>query len=252
MENDKSTNSSSKFSLFKILYLRWKVILVVALICLLTTIPLVILKNNVTYKASKSVMLVTEMVYKDVELDNAVTGDIINDVFEQIKSDKYVAMVNDQYKEEGIIITKGAIATSKNNEDTFIFTITYTANSPEQAVLGLESIIEFSDADVYKKPVAGNSPREENFFEFHTAADTITLKAVQRNATVRENNPLTRNIVLSVIISLVIAMLVALIVGLCDNTIIDKNQLEEITGVNLLAFIDDTDLPVKTKKHKKK
>ncbi len=253
MENDKSTNSSNKLSLFKLLYYRWKTILAVALICIVLGTTFSILKNNVSYKASKSVMLVTEMVSKkDVELENAVTGDIINDIFEQIKSDKYVAMVNEEYQSEGVNISKSAISTSKNNEDTFIFTITYTASSPEKAVSNLEYIIEFSGLDKYEKPIAGKDPRPENFFEFHTAADTITLKEVQRDATVYENNPLAKNIILSVFLSLVLAVLVALIVGLFDNTIIDKNQLEEITGANLLAFIDDTDLPVKTKKHKKK
>lgn len=251
MENEKSTNSSSKFSIFKTLYLRWKVILVVALIGLIATIPFAILRNNVSYRASKSVMLVTKMVYSDIDLDNAVTGDIIDDVFEQIKSNKYVAMVNETIK-DGPRISRGAISTSKNSSNTFIFTITYTASTPEVAKAGLEKIISFSNMKVFEKSVAGQLPIHENFFEYHTAADTITIKAVQYDASVKENSTLFRNIVVSVVLSLVLAVIVGLITGLLDNTLIDKEELEEITGANLLAFIDDTDLPVKSKKHKKK
>lgn len=253
MENNQNTNSSSKISLAKIFFFNWKIILIVSLIGIILGVSLSVVRNRVTYKASKSVMLITKMAYSDIDLDNAITGDIINDVFEQIKSDKYVSSVN-KYYNDGFKVSKNAISISRSNEDTFIFTITYTASNPEDAKEGLEKIIDFSNKKVLKKTTytegGGESFVMENFFEYHTVADTINVKEVQRDARVKETTTLVKNIVISVIVSVVLAVGIAFIIGIMDNTVSDKEQLEEITGTNLLAFIEDTDLPVKKKKNK--
>ncbi len=251
MENNQTTNSSSKFSFLKVLLFRWKIILVVALIGIALGVPLSIVRNNVTYKASKSVMLITKMVYSDIDLDNAITGDIINDVFEQMKSDKYVSLVNKNIS-DGPKISKNAISISRSNSDTFIFTITYTAKTPDEAKLGLEKIIAFSNMKVLEKEVPYGETIMENFFEYHTAADTITIKAVQYDASVKTSSTVARNIVVSVVVSLALSVGIAVIVGLMDNTISDKGELEEITGANLLSFIEDTDIAQKTKKKSRK
>ncbi len=248
MEN-KDNNISTSFSLSKMFYFRWKLILIITILGIALGSFLSVMRNTVTYKASKSVMLVTKMDYSDIDLDNAVTGDIIDDVVEHIKTPGYVEYVNDTI-EDGPTISRGGISISRNNANTFIFTISYTASSPEIAESGLEKIIEFSNIDVFDKEEAGKIIKE-NYFEFHTAADTITVKPVQYEARIKANSNLAKNIILSIIASVVGAIGIAILVGLFDNAITDKGELEEITGVNLLSLIEDTDVPVKTKKKKR-
>ena len=251
MENNQNTNSSSKFSIAKILFFRWKLMLILAIIGIIIGSSLSVVRNVVTYKASKSVMLITKMASSDVDIDNAITGDIINDVLEQIKSDKYVSYVNENYP-DGAKVNKNAISTSRSNDDTFIFTITYSAKSSKEAEECLDKIIKFSNVKVFEKEIPGQETTYENFFEYHTVADTITVKAVQYDVRIKQTSTLARNLVVSIILSLVVAVGVGVIVDLMDNAISDKGELEEITGVNLLSLIEDSDLPSKSKKKNKK
>ena len=242
-------NTSSSFSLSKMFYFRWKLILIIAILGIALGSVLSVMKNVVTYTASKSVMLVTKMVYSDIDLDNAVTGDIIDDVVEHIKSSGYVAGINDTFQ-DGARVSRGGISISRNNADTFIFTISYTSATEDTAKEGLQRIIEFSKEIVSVKQVDGKEVKE-NYFEFHTAAETIKIEAVQYEPRIRENSGLAKNIILSIIVSIAGAIGIAILVGLFDNAITDKGELEEITGVNLLSLIEDTDVPVKPKKNRK-
>lgn len=247
-------------SVFKMLFSRWRIILIVSLILMLVGTALSVYKNKTTYVASKSLMLITRMEdsgigTNGVDMDNAVTDDIIEDIFAQIKSTKYASMVNQEYQLTGDKkVSSGSVSVKSGTEGSFIFTLSYRAEDAKTATEKLEYIIDFADELCYEKQSSLGQPViKENFFEYHSVADKIVIKPVQYDADVKETNSLSRNIAITVILSLVVGFAVALVVGALDTRLVDKDELEAITGASLLTFIEDSDVEHgKSKKKGKK
>ena len=84
----------------------------------------------------------------------------------------------------------------------------------------------------------------EDYFKSHSTPYNIKLIPTDNAGTddgrfiISENNGLSSYILIGVIAGVVLSVVVVLIKGAFDNTVHDKDELEDITGSNMLACIE--------------
>ena len=126
------------------------------------------------------------------------------------------------YGEKGAV--KAGAIKLKYDEDSLIFSISYTDSSETAAKEKLAAIIQSLDKNV-------------NFM----GADEARVTPVQNEATVIADNGIVKCSLIGFAVGLVVAVAIALVAYILDNTVKDAEELEEISGANLLAKISYDD-----------
>ena len=85
-----------------------------------------------------------------------------------------------------------------------------------------------------------------NQFQDCVQADDAQLIHTQRNCTVVKSTAYVKYALIGALIGAVVAVVIAVLAYMLDNTIKDKNELEEITGTHLLSYIE-MQKPIKAK-----
>ncbi len=231
MENQETTKKT--FPFFRILRSN---LLLMALITILVTLLGTlygIMFVKPTYTVSRSVILRTELGVnsENAESTNAALAElVIVQLEDHFTSAKYMEMANEEFKRlnplEKTSISAGAISVDYS-EDSLIFNLKYTDLSQDLASKKLVAVYE--TAKVY----------------FENISTAYTVKLIPTDNTGMDNsrfglavdNGMKKTILLSVIIGLVLAVGVACIKYALDNTVHDKDDLEELTGTSVLAYV---------------
>ena len=231
MENQETTKKT--FPFFKILKTN---LLLIALITILVTLlgtlyGIMFIKP--TYTVSRSVILRTELVgnTENSESTNAALAElVIVQLEDHFTSAKYMEMANAEFKRlnplEKSAINAGAISVDYN-EESLIFKLKYTDLSKELASKKLVAVYE--TAKVY----------------FENISTAYTVKLIPTDNSGMDNsrfglavdNGMRTTILLSVAIGVVLGVVFACLKYALDNTIHDKDDLEEITGTSVLAYV---------------
>lgn len=235
MEN-KNVNTSemeTNFSIFNVLYKHLFLIILATIIGLLAGVGVAFLRAKPTYTATKRVMFIT----KYSESSNTAGNDVIlakrylPNAVDKIKSQIIILDANDIYTGEGNVNASNISASY--GEESLIFSLSYTDLSPELAEEKLNAVIESAKL---------NFPRPD----FSVAKDS-TLREVENRTSITKNSNFGKFIILGAVAGLVIAVLYAVIKEATDNTIKDREEVEAITGVSLLACIEDAEAVEKRK-----
>lgn len=182
------------------------------------------------YTAQKDVIFVTQIVYEDSNGDPYISvRDNLNfarvylpTLAANAVSPTYVNEASDIYGEKGAV--KAGAIKLKYDEDSLIFSISYTDSSETAAKEKLAAIIQSLDKNV-------------NFM----GADEARVTPVQNEATVIADNGIVKCSLIGFAVGLVVAVAIALVTYILDNTVKDAEELEEISGANLLAKISYDD-----------
>lgn len=182
------------------------------------------------YTAKKDVIFVTQVVYKDSNGESYISvRDNLNfakvylpTLAANAVSPTYINAANEIYGEKGAI--KSSSVSLKYNEDSLIFSLSYTDYSEIVAKDKLSALIQSLDKNV-------------NFM----GADEAKVIPVQNDADVAVDNGIVKYSAIGFAVGLVVSVVLSLAVYLLDNTIKDAEELEEITDVNLLARISYDD-----------
>ena len=78
-------------------------------------------------------------------------------------------------------------------------------------------------------------------------AEDFSLIPTQNNPTVSENNAFSTYVVLGVGVGLVLSIAIAVLLYMLDNTISTKDELEAITGSDILSMVKKIKDPKKRK-----
>ncbi|MBR2871551.1 MAG: hypothetical protein IKB98_09310 [Clostridia bacterium] len=239
MDNNVKTSGSKK-SIFAVLYKNLLLIILAAVLGALAGFGLGILSVEPVYRQGISVMLIAEVDSSNENASNsqdmALSQYWLGDVNEILTSPSFVKVANDYYKDnggEGEIVA-GGISISYNSEQSLIFSITYTDVSDELAGKKLSAVVEKAKVHLQDKLVADNVELKET--------SNINFKSMDYDY--------TSYIIIGLLIGLLISVGYVVLRFLLDNTVKDKHELEELTGVNVLACIDSFDN--RDKKHNKK
>ena len=229
MENKNlyTSEKETNFSIFSVLYRHLFLIILVTIIGLLAGVGVAALRAKPTYTATKRVMFIT----KYSESSNTAGNDVIlakrylPNAVDKIKSQIIILDANDIYTGEGDVYASSISASY--GEESLIFSLSYTDVSPENAEGKLNAVIESAKL---------NFPRPD----FSVAKDS-TLREVENRTSIIKNSNFEKYIILGAVAGLVLSILYVVIKEAMDNTVRDKDELEAITGVSLLACIEDAE-----------
>lgn len=236
--NVKANGNENVISIFNILYKNLFLIILITVIGLLAGVGVGILKSEPLYTATLRVMFTTKFSeeYNSAGNDVVLAKIYLPNAVDKVKSHIIIADANEIYTGEGSV-RSDAITTSYV-EESLIFSISYTDYSEEAAVAKLRAIIESAKAN-FPKP------------EFFVAKDA-TLREVENKAKIVEDSNFTTYVIVGALAGLVVAVAFFLIKDVTDNTVKDKEEFERITGLSVLACIDDAAVVEKRRLAKEK
>ena len=201
-------------------------IIMITVLCALIGLLYSVVKVDPVYTATRSVILRTA-----VDVDNkasSVTNNVtlakiyLPVVSETIKSPKVIDKANSNY--QGGTISSGAVSV-EYGELSLIFKISYRDVSSAKAKEKLEVLIE-AVKDVISEQDVVNAQR-------------ATLISVQIDADIAVRNDFFKYVIYGALIGIVISLIVIVLIYILDNTVKDKQEFEELTGVDVLAYIDE-------------
>lgn len=248
MENNIEKIQDSKD--LSILFILWKnitAIIIATIIGLGAGVGFALLKGTTSYTVTKRVMFVAkysdagntagnDMVLAKLYLPNAV---------DKIGSPLFIHDANEIYKTYNIYNTpQGATPISASKIDSsfgdksLIFSISYTDVSAEVASNKLKAIIVSAQNNLKKPEV--------------TVAKDATIREVENRVTIKKNTNHAKFVLLFTFLGLAVGVVSVLVKRTLDNTIKDKVELEDITGVPFLAAIEDMQEKGNRKKRQEK
>ena len=224
--------------IFKLLYKNLLLIILITVLSALLSLGYCVLSVKPTYTASRSVILRTTMNKEDgINAANVLSNQAalaklyLPNIAKLIKSPDVVTEVNKQYDNGKEKISRGAIGV-RYGEQSLIFTISYTDKNSKLAEEKLNAVINtFAVSDQFQDCVQ---------------ADDAQLIHTQKECTVAKSTSYVKYTIIGTIAGIIIAVAISVLAYMLDNTIRDKKELEEITGVYLLSYIDK-EKPVKVK-----
>ena len=223
---ENNRNDSSELKIIPLLYLLYRKLAVIILVTLLFTcagLGYSLIRNKTTYTASKPVMFVTNITTNNMSAYNdvAISKVYLPDVAEMIKTPTFIEQANKIYESDTKILAERV--SIKYSEDSLIFTLSYTDTTSVGAEAKLEAIIASAKLNL----------------DQYIQASEVNLKPVQNRADRKTNNRHVEFAIYGFMIGLVVSCAGVLVAYALDNTVKDKREIEEITGANLIAYIDN-------------
>ena len=208
-------------------------ILIIVLVGLIGTL-LGVLYSKPICKASRSAILRTELQSSspDAETNNASLAFLVIGQLEyHFTSADYIEIANEKYlqidSEAKDSVYSGNIIL-EYKEDSLIFTLSYQDTNEKRAINKLKAVFDAS----------------EDYFKSHSTPYNIKLIPTDNAGTddgrfiVSVSNSLSTYIIIGFLAGVALSVVVVLIKNAFDNTVHDKDELEDITGSNMLACIE--------------
>ncbi len=224
------TVEQREIPIFKVLYKKLVVIILSIVLFALVGLGYCAWRVPPKYVASRSVILRTTLNGNAaVSTQASLAKMYLETVAELIKSPKVIDEVNSVANEKGLFgdDVKPFSANNievKHGEKSLIFSITYTEKDPELAEQKLDLLIETFSASV-------------NFKE-NIEAEKAELIYTQKKCDVTPSFSYAKYTVIGGLFGAVGSVMVVLLLYVLDNTLNSKEELEEISGVSLLACIN--------------
>ncbi len=231
MENN--VQSKKNISFFKLVKANLLLIILTTLLVSLLGALLGVLYIKPEYKVSRSAILRTELESSSLEAETnnaSLAFLVIGQLEYYFTAADYIDLANHKYEEKNGKSEDKIIASNidvEYKEDSLIFTISYKDSNKAIATKKLKAVFEAS----------------VDYFSDHATPYNIKLIPTDNAETdssrfaVSENHGITECVVIGLLAGIIIAFAVVLIKTSLDNTVHDKDELEEITGVSMLACI---------------
>ena len=121
----------------------------------------------------------------------------------------------------------------KYNDDSLIFTISFKDTDQNEAVAKLHAVYL----------TAFNKLKEDMSISNLTLIDTENIEIdfknnIYKGVNVSVDNGLINCVIIGFLVGLVISIGIALIAFVLDNTIHDKDDFEQMTGISVIAYIE--------------
>ena len=225
MQNQ-NAGKNTLLEIIRILYRRLYIIILCTMLGIAGGIGLIVLKDKPVYTAKQTVMFVANLTentstYNDVTLSKLY----LQDVATLIVTPTFINSANEIYAENGGVdkISASSVKTSYDSQaKSLIFTISYTDLNQRNAENKLKAVIESANKNLNGKIMA-QEPR---------------LTVLQSQASMSVQTQKAMYLVLCAFLGLVLGVAIVFIIHFSDNTLKDKDDLENITGANFLSYIE--------------
>ena len=212
-----------------------------ALIIILTVIGtavglgVAVVREKTVYGKSKSVMFIAKRNSESVSTNISLTNKFLDTVKQDITTPLFIAKANEEYKtycenngktdqlkKYGGLSAKSVSVKTGNS---MIITVTYNDYHADAAQDKLEALIKSSKIQLQTPGLI--------------TADNVDLVPIQNVPTTTVSNGFIKYVLIGFFGGLIVGVLLALLFYLLDNTVSSKEDLERLTGVEVLGYIDD-------------
>lgn len=187
-----------------------------------------VFKDKTYYTQTKKVICIARINDKAMLTNISLTNRLIPTIKDQVTTQLFIDEANRLYYEQ--YGTKNGIAARSIGftvGETLIFKVSYTDLSAETAEQKLNTYIE-AVSKVYRE-----------YGSALTTGDEVSFEAIDAYSSSTSSNGFVKFVLLGVLGGAVVGILIALLLYLLDNTVSTKDDLERLTGTNVIAFIDD-------------
>ncbi len=225
-----------QFPIIKLLTKNLLTIVLVSVLCALLGLGYSVMRVKPVYTASRAVMIRTTLsadnsasaLSNQAALSKIYLGTISN----IIKGDEIIEKANDNLKDKSQRVNSGSVGMIYDSQ-SLIFRLTYTDATPELADVKLNAFVSAVSSKI------GAFVQAENVYIIET----------QKESDITESNSYIKYTAIGLFAGVAISTLTVFLVYVLDNTIKRKEEMEELTGVAVVAYIEkETDRPKKNKK----
>lgn len=216
---------------------KWLFILLVTVLCLVIGLAYSVIFVKPTYTASRSVIL--RLSVGDAKDSTVITNINLSkiylpDVVDFVTSPAVVEQANELMGGNNLVKSGGiSVKNSTRDEDSLIFSISYTDTALAEAKLKLNCVIESVTMVNEKLEVI--------------EAEGFALIPTQNDFNVSVNSVFAQYVIIGGVAGLVIALAIVVFAHMLDNTVVSKSEFEEVTGISVLSLINKNE-PNKNKK----
>ena len=237
MQGYSSTRSGPSTSIWYAIISKWLFILLVTVLCLVIGLAYSVMFVRPTYTASRSVIL--RLSVGDVKDSTVITNINLSkiylpDVVDFVTSPAVIEQANELMGGNNLVKSGNiSVKNSTKDEDSLIFSVSYTDVWVADAKLKLNSVIESVTMVNDKLEVI--------------EAEGFALIPTQNDFKVSINSVFAQYVIIGGVAGLAIALAIVVLAHLLDNTVVSRNEFEEATGISVLSLINKNG-PSKNKK----
>lgn len=235
MEEKKQVKENQKQnSVFLLIYKNLLVIILVTVLFALCGLALGFYKVKPVYTASRTVILrasVDNVTASSSDAKNkndvSLAKRLLPNVAKDLTNEVVERFANETYTGEGTISRRSVV--TEYHDDSFVFVIKYSDTDKNTVNDKLDAVIKgfnnYLDIDNLE-------------YEVIMAKDLRLVSLQNRPADLSKSYNLAGYITIGAIIGLVVAILGVVLIYSLDNTIKEREELESITGVSVLSYIN--------------
>ena len=227
MENNEvTTNKTSALSIFKTIYKNIWLIILLTILGFVSGMAVGRVKVKPVYTARCSVMLAMSLDPSSLSSNSATTDMSLAKIYlptimDTVSIPVTISKANEIYNGDGYIYA-GNIGVS--GDVSCIFQISYSDSDAYKAKMKLESVINATDIVLNENSVL--------------SAGEANLIPIQSEFTVGVSKSITKYIILGTAVGIALSLLIVILRFLLDNKIKDPDELEELVGVSVVAFLE--------------
>lgn len=233
MENN-YVETEKSVPLAKLIYKNLVLIIMVIVLTSLIGLGYAIVKVKPTYTVNRS-FIIRMAKGKATENNEAALGKLhMPEIEPLLKLPKYIEQANEIYSEEQngqTEISAGAIGV-KYNDESLIFTLSYTDDNIHDAAAKIHAIYLVASKN-FASDLTVDSVRLIDIDNVNIDVEEDRYEGMSSSV----NGGYSKHIVLGACVGLVISVCILVISYALDNTLHSKEELEQMTGASVLAFI---------------
>ena len=233
MENNFVENEKS-IPLARLIYKNLVLIIMIVVLTSLIGFAYAIINVRPTYTVNRSFILRTTQSGASENNQAALGKLFISNIKDLLALPEYINEANDVYTERqnGQTKIKSNSLAVNYNDESLIFTISYTDANGHDAAAKIHAIYLVASEKLAKDM----NVESVKLIDIDNVNINVQ-KDVYEGMSYTTNGGYTKYIVLGACVGLVISMCIVLIMYALDNTIHSKEELEQVTGASVLAYI---------------
>ena len=230
---DKIVKEERAFPIFRILYKNLIFIILLTILCGLLGTGYAIMKDKTVYTASCSAVFRASISGSQSAANDASNTVSLGKIYipmveDAIKSPAFIEQANKELKEkegfENSSVSTGSISLGFKDQ-SLIFSISYSDLNKDSARVKLETVV-----DVAKTLLADYLPAKD-----------VSIITTSRHISITSSRNFTKYVTIAVVIGLAIGVVIAVLRYTLDSAVREKSEIEEITGISVIACIEKHD-----------
>ena len=184
-----------------------------------------LVKDKKVYTQTKSLVVIARIDNASLSTNIALTKKWWATLPKTITSPVFISRAQDIYGDKNDKISAGSLKV--NNNAGMILTISYSDYDADVAAKKLDAYIAAASEEIQAE---GKN---------YVTADSVEFKSIDSVPRTTESTEFLRYVLIGFLGGAVVGLIIAFLSYILDSTVTSKSELERLTGVMVVAYIDD-------------